>query len=60
MAKKMYKWDKKDRLDFDLPGEMRIAHGDLTIDGNPRSDVQPRIAMVNRRVFGYVVDVAGL
>ena len=37
---------------------MSIKHGENTIDGNPRLDCDPRTAILNRRLSGYIVDIA--
>ena len=57
IGSKMFEWKADRHLDLPLPQDIRILHGGETVDKHPRMEIPPRLAMMNRRVWGYVVDI---
>lgn len=58
VAKRLYKWDLDEGHGFPLPSEdMLLLHPSQTSDKQTRLEVSPRNAMLNRRTFGFVVDI---
>ena len=50
-------WKTDESLSLPLTSELSVIHGSLTLDKSARLEVVPRIAMMNRRTFGFVVDI---
>ena len=44
-------------MEIGLPDDIRVLRGDLTIDGSPRLELPHRLAMLNRRTYGYATDI---
>ena len=58
VAKRLYKWDINDHHGLPLPtSDMTILHPSQTSDKQTRLEISPRCAMLNRRTFGFVVDI---
>ena len=57
IGSRLSKWKVNETLDWDLSDALTLVHGDLAVDKEHRLDTDPRTAMLNRRIFGYIVDI---
>ena len=57
IGSKMFAWEADKELELPLPADFRLLHSSETVDKAPRLEIPPRIAMLNRRVWGYVTDI---
>lgn len=60
VAEEFWKWDGDKPLESErikCSGITAIVHGKDTPDGSARIDITPRLAMENRRAFGYLCEI---